>query len=218
MSSEITATAEMLHVVARLGKVLAHLPAVFPTPDDPIVRPLEIGVGRSLHDACMPPDGMTAAKAHAILGDTLRRYVQSQRYRAALAAPGAWRHDLDGNPVTPVSEDHAEFARRQPSAPAKETITVLVSALKVALPIRPEQLHPIDELTKSVDLRLDLGDGQPFVVGFSGRNYRRALRQIEEMTASGGEVIVLLQGRLVAGHKIEGAGLSVQTKLPKAGA
>jgi hypothetical protein len=217
LSSKIVATPEMLHVVARLGKVLAHLPAVFPTPGDPIVRPLEIGVGRSLHDACMPPDGMTAAKAHAILGDTLRRYVQSPRYRAALAAPGAWRHDLDGNPVSPVSEDHAEFARRQPSAPVKEIVPVLVSALKVSLPLRPEQLHPIDELTKSVDLQIDLGDGSLYTVPFSGRNYRRALRQIEEMTAGGGEVIVLLQGRLVAGHKIEGAGLSVQTKLPKAG-
>jgi sRNA-binding protein len=144
MSSEIKATAEMLHVIARLGKVMNSLPAVFPTPADPIVRPLEIGVGRLLHNRCVPPDDMTSAKAHSLLGDTLRRYVQSPRYRAALAAPGAWRHDLDGTPVEPVSEDHAEFARRQPSIPTKETITVLVSALKVSLPLRPEQLHPID--------------------------------------------------------------------------
>jgi hypothetical protein len=43
------------------------------------------------------------------------------------------------------------------------------------------------------------------------------MRQVDEMKAGGGEVIVLLQGRLVAGHKIEGAGLAVQAKLPKAG-
>jgi hypothetical protein len=218
MSSKIVATSEMLHVIARLGKVMDSLPAVFPTPGDPIVRPLEIGVGRLLHDRCIPPAGMTAAKAHAFLGDTLRRYVQSPRYRAALAAPGAWRHDLDGTPIEPVSEDHAEFARRQPSIPTKETIPVLVSAIKVSLPLRPEQLHPIDEMTKSVDLEINLGDGNLFTVPFSGRNYRRALRQVEEMKAGGRDVVILLQGRLVAGHKIEGAGLSVQAKLPKAGA
>jgi hypothetical protein len=88
----------------------------------------------------------------------------------------------------------------------------------VTLPLRPDQLHAVDDLVKTVDLRLDLGDGQPFTVPFSGRNYRRALRQIEEMTAGGGEVIVLLQGRLIAGHKIQDAGLAVQAKVPKAGA
>jgi sRNA-binding protein len=36
----------------------------------------------------------------------LRAYCRSARYLRAMAAPGAMRHDLDGNPVEPVSDEH----------------------------------------------------------------------------------------------------------------
>jgi hypothetical protein len=215
MASEIKANPEMLRIVARLGKVVDSLPAVFPTPASPLVRPLAIGVGRYLHDHVTPPDGMASAKAHAIIADSLRRYVQSGEYLQALAAPGAMRHDIDGAPVEPVSQDHAEFASRQPSTLTKETINVLVPAIKVTLPLRPDQLPAIGDTVKTLDVAIDLGDGRPFRVPFSGKNYRRALRQVDDLTAGGGEVVVLLQGRLVAGHRIEGAGLSVQARAPK---
>jgi hypothetical protein len=92
---------------------------------------------------------------------------------------------------------------------------VQVQSLKVTLPLRPDQLQPVDETTKSVDLTLDLGDGKPFTVAFSGKNFRRALRQIEELRATGSEVIILMQGKLVAGHRIEQAGLAVQVRTSK---
>jgi hypothetical protein len=205
----------MLRIVARLGKVVDRLPAIFPTPAFPVVRPLEIGISHSLHKRCRPPGDMTAAKAHGIIADSLQRYVRSPEYLTALAAPGAWRHDLDGNAVEPVSQDHADFARQQPVMPTTEIINVLVPAIKVTLPLRPDQLPAIGDTVKTLDVAIDLGDGRPFTVPFSGKNYRRALRQVDELTAGGGEVVVLLQGRLVAGHRIEGAGLSVQARAPK---
>lgn len=210
------ANAKIIQGVSRLGALFSAFPAVMPTEANPTVRPLKIHIASDLYSRVAPPQGMKPAAARAIVADVLRRYTSSPEYRKALASPGAWRHDIDGNPIEPVSQDHADFARQVPQELKKETIDVIVSALKVSLPLRPEQIPPIDEQTKSVDLRLDLGDGAAFTVPFSGRNYRRALRQVEEMTAGGGEVVILLHGRLVAGHKIEGAGLSVQARVPKA--
>jgi hypothetical protein len=212
------ATARTIHGVGRLLEMIDVLPAVFPTEQHPLVRPLKIGVAADLHRRLSQPSGMTEGAAHAIAADVLRRYTASKEYRAAVAAPGAWRHDLDGNPVEPVSLDHAQFARGvQPRPPitTKETIHMQVLALKVTLPLTSDQLSPIGETVKSIDLQLDLGDGRPFIVPFSGKNYRRALRQVDELRATGAEVIVVMQGRLVAGHRIEQAGLAVQAKTPK---
>jgi hypothetical protein len=130
-----------------------------------------------------------------------------------------WQHDLTGNPVEPVAQEHAQYARgvkaKSSAVIQKETITMKATGLKVTLPFPPDQLKPISETVKNVDLSIDLGDGKPFTAAFSGKNYRRAIRQIEDLRTSG-EVIVVMQGRLVSGHRIEGAGLSVQVKTPKA--
>jgi hypothetical protein len=92
---------------------------------------------------------------------------------------------------------------------------MLISALKVTAVLKPDQLPQVGETDKTVELSLDLGDGQPFAVAFSGKTYRRSLRSIAELQATGAEVVVLLQGRLIAGHWIEGAGLAVQARTPK---
>lgn len=212
------ATPRTIHGVGRLVHLLGTMPAILPTEANPDVRPLKIHVAEDLLERVQPPQGMTPGAARAIAADVLRRYASSPEYREALALPGAWRHDLDGTPVEPVSDNHAQHARRtkdQPVAQSKETIIVQVPALKVSLPLRPDQLRPIGETVKTVDITLDLGDGRPFTVPFSGKNYRRALRQVDELRASGTEIIVVMQGRLVAGHRIEGAGLAVQARTPK---
>jgi ribosomal protein L25 (general stress protein Ctc) len=162
---------------------------------------------------------MPSAKAHAIVADALKSYARSSEYREAVAVPGAWRFDLDGKPVEPVATEHAEFAQKiktqRPTGPAKESIAVKVSGIKITVPLPADQLQVVAETVKTVDLTLDLGDGKPFLVPFSGKNFRRALRQADEVRASGAEVIVVLQGRLVAGHRVEGAGLAVQAKAVK---
>jgi hypothetical protein len=216
-SDQIKASSEMLRLLARLRRVVDPMPAVFPTAASPSVRPLAIGAGRMLHEFAVPPEGMPSAKAHAIIADVLRRYTGSPEYRQALAAPAAWRHDLDGNPTEPVSPEHAiaatESAPVASTQPEKIIFDMKVPGLKVALPLSSSLMpRNVSETTKMVEWKLDLGDGSVIAVSFSGKNYRRALRTLEEIEQSGGEAIVLMQGKLVAGRKIEGAGLSVQVK------
>jgi hypothetical protein len=209
------ATTAILETMDRIRPMLPRWPVVLPSYDTPFVLPLAIGTGPTIMARVVAPEGLTPEEARRQVARAIKFLTNSYAYHRALAAPGAWRHDIDGNPVEPVSENHAEFARQTQPDPKKEIINVQIPAIKVTLPLRPDQLHPVDETVKAVDLRLDLGDGAPFTVPFAGKTYRRAMRQVEEMKAGGAEVIVLMQGRLVAGHRIEGAGLSVQARTPK---
>lgn len=210
-----------IRILRRIGRVVADMPKVLPTLQNPTVRPLKIGVATDLHSRIALPEGMRRGKANGLVSDALRIYAASPEYLNALALPGAWRFDLDGNPVEPVSAGHADYARAiladlvASQSPEKEIIAMLIPALKVSLPLRPDQLPPADDTVKTVEIRLDLGDGKPFTVAFSGKNYRKALRQVQELQGTGAEVIVIMQGRLIAGHKVEGAGLSVTAKTPK---
>jgi hypothetical protein len=103
-------------------------------------------------------EGLTPEEARRQVARAIKFLTNSYAYHRALAAPGAWRHDIDGTPVEQVSQSHAVFASQKPSEPKKETIDVIVPAIKVTLPLRPDQLHAVDETVKAVDLRLDLGD------------------------------------------------------------
>ncbi|UEM08229.1 ProQ/FINO family protein (plasmid) [Skermanella rosea] len=214
MPTEIRADRDLMRIVERIAQVVSPRPAVLPTAANPIVRPMVLGIISQLHERVVSPEGMRKGDAHSMLSQAVKHYARSALYKAALAAPGAWRHDLDGNPVEPVSQEHADLARTTPalSIRTKETITMQIPGLKIAQQIAADQLRPVDDIVKVVTLAIDLGDGRPFTVQFSGRNYRRALRQIDEARASGHKFGVLLQGRLVAGHRIEEAGLSVQMR------
>lgn len=69
-------------------------------------RPAAIGAGdviRALATACglSEPD----------VSDALRLWFKSNQYLKALAAEGSMRHDFDGNPVEPVSDDHRQYAQ-----------------------------------------------------------------------------------------------------------
>mgnify|MGYP002714751939 CR=1 FL=1 len=217
-----TASPDTLRVLSRLLIVVENMPAVFPTKEDPTVRPLKIHVASDIHNLVVLPEGMKPGKAHAIVADVLRLYANSPEYLKAMASSGAFRFDLDGNPVEPVSQEHAELARRalaaprSPIGPSREIIKMQIPAIKVTIPLSPEQLHPVAETTKTVELSLDLGDGRPLTAPFSGRTYRRALRQVDELRAGGaGIIVIVMQGRLVAGGRIEQAGLAVQIKTAK---
>lgn len=217
-------------VLAKLESIARFFPvwpAVLPSRSDATLRPLKIGIDQDLMARVIVPDGITREEVSGEVRRAIRYLTQSNAYRRAVAAAGAFRHDVDGHPVGPVLEVHAAYAASQlpgyvkpkssgtAGAPTHKVIVMKISALKVSLPPQPDQLASVDETVKTVDLHLDLGDNRPITVQFSGKNYRRALRQIEELRADGSQVIVLLQGRLVSGHRIEGAGLSVQVRAPK---
>jgi sRNA-binding protein len=220
-----------LAVMSRLSKYFPIWPAVLPSEADTTLRPLAIGIDKDLLARVVVPDGMLAEDVKKDVRRAIRYLTQSNSYFRALRQPGAMRHDINGHPVEAVTPEQAEYAAsrlpgyKEPGNSTKtipsrkisgnqEVVTVQVPAIKVSLPLRPDQLHPVGDAVKTVDLSLDLGDGKPFAVQFSGKNYRKALRQIAELQATG-EVIVIMQGRLIAGHRIEGAGLSAQVKAPK---
>ena len=93
--------------------LLARYPAAFRA-EGAEVRPLKIGIDRDLQQALdVDP---------AVLRTVLGGYTRRRAYRAALAAPGAMRVDLAGQPVEPVTPAHQQWARqgaRPPTRPAR---------------------------------------------------------------------------------------------------
>jgi sRNA-binding protein len=82
--------------------LLARYPAAFRA-EGAEVRPLKIGIDRDLQQALdVDP---------AVLRTVLGGYTRRRAYRAALAAPGAMRVDLAGQPVEPVTAAHQQWAR-----------------------------------------------------------------------------------------------------------
>src|SRR3954467_6006636 len=107
------ATQWTIDALAPLREHLSAWPAVLPSAVGDPIRPLKIGVHTDL--AALLPDG----EVHEVLSRVLRRYTRSSQYLAALAAPDAVRHDLAGNPVEPVAEEHKTPVR--PKAKAAQT-------------------------------------------------------------------------------------------------
>ena len=83
--------------------LLARYPAAFRA-EGAEVRPLKIGIDRDLQQALdVDP---------AVLRTVLGGYTRRRAYRAALAAPGAMRVDLAGQPVEPVTAAQQQWARQ----------------------------------------------------------------------------------------------------------
>jgi len=93
--------------------LLARYPAAFRA-EASEVRPLKIGIDHDLQQAL---------DVHpAVLRTVLGGYTRRRAYRAALAAPGAMRVDLAGQPVEPVTAAQQQWARqaaRPPTRPAR---------------------------------------------------------------------------------------------------
>jgi len=110
--------------------------------------------------------------------------------------------------------------------PNNQSARIEIQSLKITLPLKPEQVPrdilPSEGTPGAAKMKLfwDIvlvgeGEEEVFRVGFSVKNYRKCLKTLEGHEAEGNECIVLLQGKLVNGGVIEGAGLSVQLKVPK---
>ena len=152
------ATQWTIDTLAPLREHLSPWPAVLPSEVGDPIRPLKIRV--HARPAALLPDG----EAHEVLSQVLRRYAREREYVAALAAPDALRHDLAGNPVEPVAEEHKIHARpkakaAQPSAlQHQETVivSVKIKALKVTAVVPPVDLKPLPP-GADVGLRLRWG-------------------------------------------------------------
>jgi ProQ/FINO family len=175
---------------------------------------LKIGVRADL--AALLPDG----EAHEVLSRVLRRYARTREYVAALAAPDAMRHDLAGNPVEPVAEEHKIHfgskakAARPPAPQHRETVTVSIKikALKVTAVVPPADLKPLPP-GADVVLALEVGDGMTAMAKLNPKSYRKALATIAELGAE--NVAVIVQGQMTRPGVIEGAGIVAQPRKPK---
>ena len=104
---------------------------------------------------------------------------------------------------------------------------VEVQRLKITLLLKPEQIPrnilPVEGTPGIAKMKfywdIVLVGGQTeqiYRVSFSGKNYRKCLKNIDKCQSEGINCIVVLTGNLVNGFAIENAGLTVQVKIPKA--
>src|SRR5687768_14001167 len=114
------ATTAILETMDRIRPLLPCWPAALPSYDSPLVLPLAIGIGPAIMARVVAHEGLTPEEARRQVARAIKFLTNSYAYHRALAAPGAWRHDLDGTPVEPVSQSHAFFASQKPAEPKKE--------------------------------------------------------------------------------------------------
>lgn len=103
-ASTVVATRYEVARAAELCALLREWPPVFPTEIGAPVRPLALGI----HDALK---ALTRPEIDdAQLKQAVRGYCLGLGYLLAQGRSGAWRYDLAGNPVEPVSEEHRRTA------------------------------------------------------------------------------------------------------------
>jgi hypothetical protein len=210
-STTPTATRWVIDALAPLRERLTTWPAVLPTAVGDPVRPLKIGVYDDL--LALLPNG----EGHETLSRVLRRYTRSTQY---LTAPGAMRHDLAGNPIEPVADEHKTPVRPiskavpSPTPQRQETIVVSVKikALKVTAVVPPADLKPVPA-GADVVLALEVGDGMKAEARLNPKSYRKALATIAELGVE--NVAVIVQGQMTRPGVIESAGIVAQPKKPK---
>jgi hypothetical protein len=167
------ATQWTIDALAPLREHLSPWPAALPSAVGDPIRPLKIGVHSDL--AVLLPDG----EAHEVLSRVLRRYTRGREYLATLAAPDALRHDLAGNPVDPVAEEHKTHVRpkaaQSPAPQHQETVivSVKIKALKVTAVVPPADLKPLPP-GADVVLALEVEDGMTAMVKLNPKSSIRS--------------------------------------------
>jgi sRNA-binding protein len=107
----ITATTGRIAALDRLRPLLSPWPTVFPSTEAPMIKPLAISTKQALRARMVVLDGMTEEQVLRAINAVVRTYVRSPGYLLAMAQPDSQRHDLDGNPVEPVSDQHRQDAK-----------------------------------------------------------------------------------------------------------
>jgi ProP effector len=114
-------------------------------------RPLKVGVNKDLI-ACHPEISRRA------LGQVLGYYTRRRMYLVGLLEPDAWRHDLDGNAVEPVSDAARIYAgERLARLDEREQRRVAESKAQVAAARAASKSEPVVEAPVP-SRRLSLGD------------------------------------------------------------
>ncbi len=215
----VLANGVTLRALSRIKPLLSTWPAILPTPENPALRPMAIGIDKAILALLVEPENEDARRQ---VKAAIKALVKSPGYWQARDAPGAMRYDIDGNPVEPVAEEHKTHKQPKPKADKptalkaeKETIVVIVTpkALKVTAVVQPSQLKPAPP-GADVVLSVEVIDGMKATARLNPKSYRKALAAIEEHGAE--NVAVIVQGNMVKSGVIESAGISAQPKKPKA--
>jgi sRNA-binding protein len=107
----ITATPGRIASFDRLRPYFDLWPTVFPTTTNPVVKPLAITTKQALRARLVVPDGMTQEEVLRAINATIRAYTRSPGYLLAMSQPDSQRHDLDGQSVEPVTDQHRRDAQ-----------------------------------------------------------------------------------------------------------
>ncbi len=237
---------DYLRIKAVLEFLCATFPKCFvPYKSKEPIRALAIGIRKTLLDAVGDklPEGMVRRD----IREALRVYCSFPKYNVARNQVGNPRINLEGEVVGEVTEEEVRrfFEVRKANQlaqklekkrvnskeeviPDNQKARIEVSSLKVTLPLKPEVVRrdilpsgPGSAKMKvdwEIALTASSGQKEPvYRVAFSVKNYRKALKTIDQCEAEGQECVALLQGKLKSGFSIEEAGLSVQVKTPKEG-
>lgn len=89
------------------AQALIWLATEYPATLGADVKPLALGAGKLIW-----PAARIAGHGRIAFNAAMKFRTTSARYLAALAADGAQRHDLAGNAIEPVSDEHRENAKR----------------------------------------------------------------------------------------------------------
>jgi ProP effector len=113
-----------------INALLIHPIALLPQAEGDPVKPFAIGVWNDIRPLLRPDMSVTSLRR------ATSAYTHSKRYTFACAQPGAYRHDIDGNAISPVSAEdrmaaQLTFERLRnslsvaPSPPLQSTATTL---------------------------------------------------------------------------------------------
>ncbi|WP_215861309.1 ProQ/FINO family protein [Acidithiobacillus ferriphilus] len=79
----------------------------------PLALRIQRDFRRRVHEAIVQWSTLNKEERRRLEFGILRYHTQRRVYLEAVAAPNSMRHDLDGNPVEPVSEEHRVYARQK---------------------------------------------------------------------------------------------------------
>jgi hypothetical protein len=86
-------------------------------------------------------------------------------------------------------------------------------AMKITIPVKasefPLDIVPDEGPVPQVRFTIGTERGPTLTAELSGKSYRRAVKTARERLAGGDDPTVIIQGNLVAGNVLQGAGISV---------
>ncbi|WHT44340.1 MULTISPECIES: ProQ/FINO family protein [Brucella/Ochrobactrum group] len=105
-SKPVTATDKDLRRATAITNLLVQPLGILPAAVGDPIRPVAIGFFQQVSPFLSPGVSVTALRR------AIGAYVHSKRYYLACSRPDAMRHDIDGEPIEPVSDSDQQNAQK----------------------------------------------------------------------------------------------------------